>query len=444
MDKRAGSLLAGFVVILLLVVILLPAVIQLLQGDANQSVNQRKSTIAFQLAEAAVAKGVSKLTETRKNWTDAVSGVAIPRFRGLDNEAFTDIAGGTYKVQFSTGSVPGTVRITGKGRDSSSKEVRVIEAEYSGLDPDTPAIIYNNGQWTASNSIYAHWGSVKSFNNVAVMPEVGFPRVFSAGSISNRDNNAAPPNTDGKHYWAFKSDMGSPPEPDLVYYKNKAINSVISLSSPNGSIRRQDGAPPNQAYPNSGLFQAGLNWGQRLYIDKLAALPEGPGNQYELRSPNSVLYFELNPNIAGFLDIYRAYIDVEALISLNCCLVISGSAIDFNVVAATIPFTAPYEYQGTWTLGAWPTGQQTWTSTFAGTYSNPNHCCYNISNLQIRGYVYVSGSSMATGVAKVQGVYQTTHGASYSGMTVYYDPDIAKNIVYTKTPRGSPGNPGYC
>lgn len=423
MNNKSGSMLAGFVVILLLVMILFPVVVQLLQRDTNQSVNQRKATIAFQLAEAAVAKGVAKLTETRKNWTDAVSGVAIPRFRGLDNEAFTDIPGGTYKVAFSTGSVPGTVRITGKGRDSSTKEVRVIEADYSGLDPDNVAIYYNNGQWTASNGSLAHWGSVKSYNNLAY--DGFYFRSFSAGSIRFVDTDPAPPNTDGKSYWAFKSDMGSPPMPDLVYYKDKAINSTISLSSPNGSIRRQDGLPPNQAFPNSGLFQAGLNPGQRLYIDKFTGVPEGLGNQYELRSPNSVLYFELNPNIAGFLDINRAYIDVEALITVNCCVTISGSAIPFNVIAATIPVNAPIEYQG---------NPAYWTANFSADYAKPNRCCHNITNLQIRGYYYNTGSMMATGIAKMQGVFQNTHGASYSGMTVYYDPEIAKNIVYTKTP----------
>lgn len=437
MRKNSGNILAAFVGVLLLAVIFLPMVIQLLQSDSNQAVNQRKSTVAYQLAEAAVAKGVAKLTETRKNWTDAVAGVPITRFQGLDSEAFTDIPGGTYKVAFSTGNVPGTVRITGKGRDSSTKEVRVIEAEYSGIDPDAPALILNGGLGNGSPNVGVHWGSVKSYDNLwYYRGSYPHPRLYSAG-LTRYDTDPALPNTNNVDTWSYQTTLGSPPSPDLGYYKQKALNSVVPSSSTTGEIRRVDGSSVVRNPPNSGFFQSALNAGFDVYFDRLMSIPEGMGTHYDYRSSTSVLYFELFSAHSSYVHFRNMFLDVEAVILTSGGYDISGSTTTYLIFGATIPESAPYQYQGTtrW-LGAFAqTAVEIWNANFSGTYAQPNHCCYNIPNVQIHGYFYAP--SHVTGGANVVGVVHAgnsaTGGGSYSGLMVYFDPAVLNKVVWQKT-----------
>lgn len=423
-----------FVGIVLLVLLFFPVLIQLLQTESKQSVNQQKSTIAFQLAEAALVKGVAKLGESRKNWTDALAGVPVTGYN--DDREFMDVAGGSYKIVFSPGSTPGNILVIGKGKDHSSHEVRSVEAEYSGVDPDAPALIEDKGHSYINSWMTAHWGSVKSYNNSGYMVEYGYPRLYSAGNIRGRDTNPAPPNTDSFHYWAYKSDMGSPPVPDLAYYKQKAQNSVVPSSSTTGEIRHPDGSSVTRVPANSGFFQSlfALQGGEDIIIDKKAALLEGMGNLYEFRSSTSVLYFEMNDINSCYLEIRRAFLEVEAVFFVGTGIGgIWNSAVPFNVFGATIPVSAPYQYQGQWTAGG-PTGQATWNSTFQGIYAQPNHCCYNITNLQIHAYVYGDGIGYASGV-RILGVLQQHDilGAN-ADSRIYYDPSVMKNVVWSKSP----------
>lgn len=433
MREKKGNALAVFVGIVLLVLLFFPLLIQLLQTESKQSVRYQKSTIAFQLAEAALAKGVTKLGESRKNWTDASAGIPITGYN--DDREFNDVSGGSYKVILASGSVPGTVRVIGKGRDHSSMEVRALEAEYSGVDPDAPALIGNKGHSFVNQGITAHWGSEKTYANSGYMTEFGYPRLYSAGGIHSRDMDPASPNTDSAHYWAFRTDMGSPPVPDLDYYKTKAQNSIVPSSSTTGEIRHPDGSPVARVPADSGFFQSSwaLQGGENIIIDKRDALPEGMGNMYEFRSSTSVIYFEMRDLDSCWLYIRRAFLEVEAVIAVGMWPgYIINSTVPYHVYGATIPETAPLQYQGTWTKG-WPTGQAVWNSTFQGVYSQPNHCCYNITNLQIHGYLYTDGILQTS--SKILGVWQTREGTlNGSNSVVYYDPKVLQNVVWSKAP----------
>lgn len=424
--------MAVFLGILLLVVVILPLIIQLLQSESKQSVKRQKSTVAFQLAEAAVAKGVSKITETRQNFMDAIAGIPLSDYN--DDREYTDVPGGKYKVRITSGSAPGTLCILGIGMDSSSRELRAIAAEYTGSDPDSPALIFNQAQWSGSTWIVPEWGSVKSYGNLFYFKEFSYPRLYGAGSINARDIDPSPPNTDNTHYWAYKTDMGSPPVPDLAYYKQKAMNSVVPSSSTTGEIRRADGSPVVRNPPNSGYFQNVLNIGQSIYFDKKSALPEAMGNYYEFRSSTSVIYLDYTYYCSSHFFIHRTFLEVEALIMPNGHYQMLGSTVPYHVFAATIPAAAPYQYQNT--VAVWTgqtSGQTWWNSTFSGIYSQPNHCCYNIENPQVRGYFYAPGGSH--GRSKFIGVAQFTTLGSFSGnCKVYYDPSVLENISWAKAP----------
>jgi hypothetical protein len=430
MKKNAGNMLAVFLGVLLLAIIILPLVIQLLQTESKQSVNYQKSTVAFQLAESAVAKGYAKLTESRKNWMDALGSVTVAGY--ANDREYVDLAGGSYKVKFALGSMPATLRVIGTGRDSSTRETRSIEVEYSGNDPDAPALIFNHGQW-GSVWYSVHWGSVKSYNNLDANAEYGFPRLFSSGSVRYRDENPLSPNTDNRSYWAYKTDMGSPPAPDLVYYKQKAMNSVVPSSTTTGEIRRDDGTPVVRSPAGSGYFASALNVNHSVYLDKYPALPEAMGNHYEFRSSTSVLYFESGTH-SFYPYILRAFLEVEAVIMLGGYFGITNSAVPYHVFRATIPETAPYQFQGTqvWAVGN-PSGQTFWNSTYQAIYAQPNHCCFDIPNLQIHGYLYLDRPNSSR--LRVLGVVQQNgDGAWWTHSKVYYDPDVLENVVWATAP----------
>lgn len=433
--------MAVFLGILLLATIILPLVIQLLQTESKQTVAHQKSTVAFQLAEAAVAKGVAKLTETRKNFTDASAGIALTRFN--DDYEFTDINGGRYKVLITSGSLPGTVRIIGKGLDSSSKEMRAIEAEYTGIDPRAPALIFGKGLSPVCPNIFCHWGSILGYDRLDYHGSETYPRIYCRSAIYWRDENPAPPNTNDIDYWAYQSDMGSPPVPDLAYYKQKALNSVVPSSTTTGEIRYIDGSPlPARTPPNSGYFPPSL-WTKHIVMGKKLALPEGMGNMYELRSSTTVIYIN-NTSIVPFTtSIQQVFLDVEAIIAEPDDIEFSGSTVTYQIYGATIPDVAPYQYQGS-KLGqySYPSAQTVWANKFAATFAQQNHCCYIIPNanenfnIQVHGYVYTTGILFTRGLI-VNGVVQVDGpgGGSFSGGSyVFYDPNVLKNVVWSRAP----------
>lgn len=427
--------MALFVGLLLVVMTFFPLVIQLLQSESKQSVNNLKSALAFQVAESAVVKGVAKLSENRSNWLNAAAGIPIDGYR--DDRVYADLNGGSYKVAFSVGSTPGTVLVVGKGRDDSTKEVRVIEAEYAPYAPDT-ALIFNkgfNGSDGVTDFIEAHWGAVRSYGNSNYPLGKAMPRLYSTGS-TKRDADPTLPNTNNVDNWSFQTDMGAAPFPDLAYYKTKAINSYVPLTTATGEIRQVAGFMPLVRNPfNSGYFQDSLNVGSSIIFDKQAALPEGLGNLYEYRSSTSVIYIEAG-NTSPWVTFQRAFFDVEAVIVAKGVIGLSNSAVPFKVFGATIPATAQGHYMGTtvWKAG-FPTASSVWATDFAAAFALPNHCCYNISNVQIHGYFYSYKHDWGNS-SKVVGVVQSGSVSDMyrNGEQVYFDPAVLKNVVWATSP----------
>lgn len=437
--------MAIFLGIVLLVLVTLPLVIQLLQGEAKQSVNRQKSTVAFELAETAVAKGIATLTASAQDLTNALAGIPIVGYN--DDREYTDIQGGKYKVKISPGSAPYSVLIIGKGTDSASHEVRAVEAEYSTIDPQNPAVILNQGythdnqQLGPTSFITAHWGSIKSFNNMDYPLTTPYPRLISAGKAGQRDTDPFPPNTNNVDYWAFQTGMGTPPAPDLAYYKLKAQGSVFPSSTTKGEIRNWNGAPIARNPPNSGYIQSSLNLQKFISFDKYAALPRGMGNYYEVRNSTSVLYFDSRPQDGCSISFKEVFLDVEAVIFPNSSFQIDNTTTNYHVFGATIPSQAPLEYQGTtqWGGGGGGNAQDVWANNFAATYVQANHCCYNIPNLKIHGYIYMSaaGQGGAWVNSRVLGVTQVEGDPAwkfFNDPIVYFDPSVLNKIKWAKSP----------
>jgi hypothetical protein len=103
------------------------------------------------------------------------------------------------------------------------------------------------------------------------------------------------------------------------------------------------------------------------------------------------------------------------------------------VFSATIPATAPNHYQGT-TLINGVTGVSVWNDNFAGVYAQPNHCCYDIENVQIHGYFYSSHHMLNHNVTLVGVLHEGGSGYYGGGSKVYFDPAVLNNVVWANAP----------
>lgn len=216
MKRQSGQVLAIVLLTLSVLLIMIPALTFWMQNEARSTVKEQRSTIAFNLAEAGIDRGMWKLKSSTSTWESAAKGTLIT---GYNNDvSYKDIDGGAYRIRFSSGPGPGRITITAEGRDTSTKEVRAIQAVYR--NQSIPGAIISGGVVTWANAFSAHWGPIMAHNNINITDanaaQEYFPRKFSTQVVTCNSNGYArdknglnPPNTDGIEWW---SDY---PVPDL-------------------------------------------------------------------------------------------------------------------------------------------------------------------------------------------------------------------------------------
>src|SRR5437773_3897344 len=113
-----GFVLPIVIAIMLVILVLLPALVSWIQQETKNTVKETKSTLAFNLAEAGVDRGMWKLKSSTSTFATAKAGTPISGYDFLTK--YTDIDGGYYRIKFSTG--PGTrdITVTAEGKDLSS------------------------------------------------------------------------------------------------------------------------------------------------------------------------------------------------------------------------------------------------------------------------------------------------------------------------------------
>ena len=94
--KPKGIALAGVVGIITVLMILLPVLISWLQQDTKMSIKAHKSTLAFNLAEAGIDRGMWKLKSSTATFATARKGTAITGYNF--DTAYEDITGGRYRI----------------------------------------------------------------------------------------------------------------------------------------------------------------------------------------------------------------------------------------------------------------------------------------------------------------------------------------------------------
>lgn len=218
-----GQILVGVILVLMALLIMVPALVTWVQQESKISVKDKKSATAFNLAQAAVERGMWKLKSSTSTWSTASVGTVIP---GYDFDVtYTDVPGGSYRIRFEEGTLNGSTVVTvwGEGRDDARKEIRSIKAVYQNMS--IPGAIIAGGNLSQSGTSVVHWGPVMAMGPITISGSAlttGYPRKLSKQYVSPWDSSVNPPNTDSLEWW---SDYDVPELPvfDFTAMKSSAI-----------------------------------------------------------------------------------------------------------------------------------------------------------------------------------------------------------------------------
>jgi len=209
MTNRKGFLLVGVMIIFLLLLLIVPVMVKFVQYDTKISVKDQKSTIAFSLAEAAVDRGYWKVKNSTTTFAQVMTGGTLPGYHF--DTAYTEISGGSYRINITSGPLADQITVYGEGRDSFKKEFRAIKAVYN--NSSVPGAILSGGKLTADAGSTVHWGPIMAKGDITVSTGTDhsgnnlrtyYPRKLSQGTVRPLDptGDTNPPNTDNLEWWS--------------------------------------------------------------------------------------------------------------------------------------------------------------------------------------------------------------------------------------------------
>ena len=192
---------------MVLLSLFIPAMVSFVNNEMRWTTGERKSTIAFHLAEAGIDRGIWKLKESTGTFNNGAFGIPITYYNF--DKAFDDIEDGLYRIRFASGPAAMQVTIYAEGKEISSGKIRAIKCIVE--NQTVPGAIISGGSLSWQNDFEVHWGPIMAQDNItmtATAAKVYSPRKYSrqvvSGSASNpRDKNGlTPPNTDGIEWWS--------------------------------------------------------------------------------------------------------------------------------------------------------------------------------------------------------------------------------------------------
>lgn len=402
--SRSGQVLVGVVLLLMLLLIIVPAMVQWIQAESRASVKEQKASTAFNLAEAAVDRGMWKLKSATATWTTAVDGIEIAGYHF--DAVYTDVPGGSYRINFSSTIVGGTavVMVWGEGRDSLGKETRSIQVVYQ--NTSVPGAIIAGGTLSQTGSAIVHWGPVLAMNDISLSGSSltrHYPRKLSKQTVLPYDTNGVtPPNTDNLEWW---SDYDVPDLPQFDFTALRSSAAATNTLNCDGNY-----SSTTQQVPCGGTCtDCSVN---NIYKD----------NRF---NSNYVWYWDNNvtlhsTGIKGTV-IVRGNLDAAGGDEYG-----PGSTPSFNV-NMTIPADAYLEYQkiDTASVNQFPgdTGYESTANTY--TLGSCNTSCEGSasgSDLGFYGFVYVGGDVNFTGDADIYGAVWVVGDWSAAGNNLlFYD-----------------------
>lgn len=220
-QKQSGqALMATVVVVGIVAMLFIATIVYKNTQTAKYSTQSSQSISAYEIANAAVQKGIWALNLNSNNWDLIGGGGTITGYDG--NTIFTDIPGGKYKVNITAGPTSNDRTIQAFAKDDSQ------QPQYRGLQV---VLTKSSSQFGPvmgykihfKKRAKVHWGPVYGYDEIKLegKSKVYFPQLYSVGKITHLDTNPSSPNTDGVRWWSFNESPGVPawPQIDFEYYK---------------------------------------------------------------------------------------------------------------------------------------------------------------------------------------------------------------------------------
>lgn len=218
--SRGQAMMALVMVVGVVAMIFVASVVYKSTTAGKSSVQSSKSISAYELANAAVQKGIWALNLNSDNWNVVGSGGSIPGYDG--STVYTDIPGGKYKITITSGATADDRVIVAYAKDNSpTPQFRGLKVTLSKATAQFGAVMGYKIHFKKTTKV--HWGPVYAYDSINLegKSRLYYPQLYSMGKITNRDTNPALPNTDGLQWWSYNFAPGLPswPNVDFEYYK---------------------------------------------------------------------------------------------------------------------------------------------------------------------------------------------------------------------------------
>lgn len=401
LSNNQGQTLVMVLLIVVVCVIFVSALVSYLRQDSKWTVKQKKATIAFHLADAAMDRAAWKLKQNSEYWNQISSGIPLSGYNA-DTE-YTDMPGGSYMIRIYIGTCTATTSqliVTTSGRDSGNREVRSIKAVWQ-KTRGIPSSINAPAVQEGGNS-KVHWGPIYSLGSITGASAL-YPRKWAVGMVDPRDNNSAEPNKGvgsiatppvagsswEADWWEWKSYDPDVPKYDVDIAKYKA------LAIAQGFYKKD---PAGNNYPwayDSWAVPVGGDLSKVRFVEFTAG-----GNTLKVAG---------NVFISGTLIVYNGTLKFTG----------NGKG-DYN----------------------WPIPNEAWKQYCAMDTANPNEwpgdtglhsqaATYHMTTIKFHGFVYVYGTYDAAGTADIHGsIYVTSGLADPTGnTTIWYDSTVSSQIL---------------
>lgn len=433
MNRNSGQVLMGVLAILIFLMIAIPQLVGWIQNESRWTVKEQKTTMAFNLAESGIERGVWKLKSTTATWVTAYAGTPITGYQF--DTTYRDVAGGTYRIRFTTGPAANQVTVLAEGRDNASQEVRALQAVYQ--NQALPGAMMTGGLMTYHGAFEVHWGPVLAHNNIVISGNAAteyFPRKLSSQVVIGtagqpRDTNGInPPNTDNVEWW---SDYDLPDMPVLDFAtlrSSAAANGTLNYYTTSGA----SGSGKCVGWAGHGRCQTGSNsWATHANKPHFFDC-----NHHPLSKQNLIWYWDGDLILTGDMS------SGDHRLGLYGTLIVRGNL--------TIDSGDGYAFTGRVPANAWREYKRIKTSNWDTNASNEypadngyqaNRLTFNHgsetwtggppaanTDVGLRGLVYVGGDLTINSVADVSGVVwvvgNVTSNATGERALIFYDDSI--------------------
>ena len=402
---RRGQVLAGVVLIVMVLLIIVPAMVYWAKEDSKASVKDRKTAVAFNLAEAGADRAYWKLKSSTTTWANARLGISLAGYNF--DQVYTDIPGGAYRISITSGPNADQVTIIAEGRDSQAKEKRAIQVRYTNMA--LPGGLISGATISEGGTSVVHWGPMLAMGNISLSGSAAsryFPRKLSkqvvTGTVGNpRDTNGlTPPNTDSLEWW---SNYDVPELPIFDFATLRSSASATGTLNCDGSCSSSGGCtiPCGSSCTNCSI-----------------------GNVYnDTRSlSNYVWYWDNNASFTGKNGIKGTMI-------VRGNLDIAGTD-QYNPPAVHVPTNAWKEYQqfDTASTNEYPgdNGYHSNSATYdIGSCGTTCEGAASGSDVGLYGFMYVGGTINMTGDSDVYGAVWVASGWSGAGnVMIFYNDNL--------------------